>query len=89
LVKTFLNKDKRLDNEEIRKDLIKQLGLEGDWGQLLYNYCKLAHEFSSRHGKKETGKELQLPIELVEFYIYFTGTFIRLILTLSVKSNNG
>ena len=89
LVKTFLNKDKRLDTDEIRKELINKLGLEGDWGQLLHYYCKLAHEFSSRHGKKETGEELQLPIELVEFYIYITGTFMRLILTLPIKPNNG
>lgn len=87
LVKTFLGKDKQLDNDETRKNLINKLGLGGNWGQLLYNYSKLAHEFSSRHGKKETGKELQLPVELIEFYIYITGTFIRLILILSVKSN--
>lgn len=79
LVKTFLDKDKRLDNNETKRDLIKQLGLEEDWGQLLYHYCKLAHEFSSRHGKKETGEQLELAMELVEFYIYITGTFIRFI----------
>ena len=85
LVRTFLNTNKRLDAEDIRKELIKKLGLEGDWGQLLYFYCQLSHEFSSRHGKKDTGEKLQLAIELVEFYIYITGTFIRLILTLSNK----
>lgn len=89
LVKTFLKKDKQLDSDEIRKELINKLGLQGDWGQLLYFYCKLAHEFSSRHGKKETGEKFELPIELVEFYIYITGTFMRLILTLPVKSNSG
>jgi hypothetical protein len=85
LVKTFLNTDKRLDTEETRKLLINKLGLEKDWGQLLHYYSKLAHEFSSRHGKKETGEKLELAIELVEFYIYLTGTFMRLILTLSAK----
>lgn len=79
IVKTFLENDKRLDNNETRKELIRQLGLEEDWGQLLFVYCKLAHEFSSRHGRKETGEQLQLSVELVEFYIYITGTFIRLI----------
>jgi len=88
LVKTFLNKDKRLDTDEIRKELINKLGLEGDWGQLLYFYCQLSHEFSSRHGKKDTGEKLQLAIELVEFYIYITGTFMRLILTVSNKPNS-
>lgn len=86
LVKTFLDKDKRLDTEEIKKELINKLALEGNWGQLLHFYCKLAHEFSSRHGKKETGERLELAVELVEFYIYITGTFMRLILTLSIKS---
>lgn len=86
LVKTFLNTNKQLDDVEIRKNLINKLGLEADWGQLLYHYSKLAHEFSSRHGKKETGEKFQLTIELVEFYIYITGTFMRLILTLSAKS---
>jgi hypothetical protein len=79
LAKTFLDKDKRLDNDETKRELIKQLGLEEDWGQLLYLYCKLAHEFSSRHGKKETGEQLELATELVEFYIYITGTFMRFI----------
>ena len=79
LVKTFLDKDKRLDNNETRTDLIKQLGLREDWGQLLYLYCKLAHEFSSRHGKKETGESLPIAMELAEFYIYITGSFMRLI----------
>ena len=83
LVKTFLGKDKQLDNDETRKNLISKLGLEKDWGQLLYNYSKIAHEFSSRHGKKETGEKFELAPELVEFYIYITGTFMRLILTLS------
>jgi hypothetical protein len=79
LAKTFLNRDKRLDNNETKRDLIKQLGLEEDWGQLLYFYCKLAHEFSSRHGKKETGEPLLIAMELAEFYIYITGSFMRLI----------
>ena len=86
LVKTFLNTNKQLDNDDTRKNLINKLGLEGDWGQLLYHFSKLAHDFSSRHGKKETGEKLELAVELVEFYIYITGTFMRLILTLSVKS---
>lgn len=79
LVKTYLNKDKRLDTDEVRNNLMKNLGLEGDWNQLLHYYCKLAHEFSSRHGKKESEEKSDLPLELTEFYIYVTGTFIRLI----------
>lgn len=89
LVKTYLNKDKRLDTDEVRNNLMKNLGLEGDWNQLLHYYCKLAHEFSSRHGKKESGGKSDLPLELTEFYIYVTGTFIRLIIQkINSKSTN-
>lgn len=75
-----MNKDKRLDSEEIRTELIKKLGIEKDWGQLLYHYCDIAHEFSSRHGKKETREIQSLSSELIEFYIYLTGAFIRFII---------
>ena len=80
LVKTYLNRDKQLDTDEVRNNLVKNLGLEDDWKQLLHYYCKLAHEFSTRHGKKETGEKSDLPLELTEFYIYITGTFLRLII---------
>lgn len=80
LVKTYLSRDKQLDTNEVRNNLVKNLGLEDDWKQLLHYYCKLAHEFSTRHGKKESGEKSDLPLELTEFYIYVTGTFIRLII---------
>ncbi|MGD0235212.1 MAG: hypothetical protein ABSC55_11845 [Syntrophorhabdales bacterium] len=79
LSKTFLNKDKRLDSTEMRAELIKVLGLKERWGQLLYNYSELAHEVSSRHGKLEGKEPEDISPELVEFYIYLTGTFVRLI----------
>ena len=80
LAKTYLSSDKRLDADEIKNNLVKNLGLEDDWKRLLHYYCNLAHEFSSRHGKKESGEKSDLPLELTEFYIYVTGTFIRLII---------
>jgi hypothetical protein len=79
LSKTFLSKDKRLDSLDTRAELIKALDLKGNWGKLLYDYAELAHDVSSRHGKSEgKGPEAVSP-ELVEFYIYLTGTFVRLI----------
>jgi hypothetical protein len=80
LVKTFLGKDKSLDSQQTRAELIKKLQLEGDWGQLLNHFSKIAHEFSSRHGKSEANQDNELPPDLVEFYLYMTGTFIRLIM---------
>ncbi len=79
LTKTFLGKDKSLDNQQTRAELIKKLEIEGDWGQLLFNFSQIAHEFSSRHGKSEGKQNSELAPDLVEFYLYMTGTFIRLI----------
>lgn len=78
IVKIFLDRETRLDKEEIRIELLKKLNLDSYWNGIVNNYCKIAHEFSSRHGKKEQ-KEQVLGTELVEFYIYITGIFIRLI----------
>lgn len=79
VAKVVLNKNTRLDNEKTIKELISTLGLSGHWGQILFNYCKIAHEFSSRHGKNSKSTNPKLHPEEVEFYIYFTGTVIRLI----------
>lgn len=81
IVKIFLNQERRLDSEKTRRELIQKLNLKEQWGEMLYFYCKIAHEFSSRHGKKvQKEKKISLTPELVEFYIYFTGAVIRLIL---------
>jgi len=85
LVKTILGTDGRLDNEKTRKELLKKLNLTSNWGQILFHFSKIAHEFSSRHGKKDTNnassksRREKVEEELAEFYIYITGTFIRLI----------
>lgn len=79
LAKTILRSDKSLDSDESRRELVKSLELEKEWGQMFYWYCKSAHEFSSRHGQREgNGSEVGLTYELAEFYVYMTGTFIRL-----------
>ena len=81
LVKTVLNTNKRLDDRKIRDELVKLLKLDSYWGQLLHYFCEIAHEFSSRHGKKEqqTKKIKKVDPELAGFYIYLTGSFIWLI----------
>ena len=78
ITKVFLARDIRLDKKEVKIELLKKLNLDSHWSGIVNNYCKIAHEFSSRHGKKEQ-KEQILEVELVEFYIYITGVFIRLI----------
>jgi hypothetical protein len=78
IVKVFLNRDVRLDKEEVKIELLKKLNLDSYWNKIINNYCEIAHEFSSRHGRKKQKGQI-LKIELVEFYIYITGVFIRLI----------
>lgn len=78
MVKTFLNRKARLD--KLIPDLLRELKLLGDWSGILGHYCQYAHEFSSRHGKKDTGViEPPNPIH-VEAYIYMTGLVLRLII---------
>lgn len=81
LVKVFLNSDARLDKPETRNELISKLGLDKNYGNILYHYSIIAHEFSSRHGKKDQESSASEIIEpaLAEFYIYLTGSVIRLI----------
>jgi len=81
VVKTFLDTKVRLDNEKTKNELLKKLNLPSEWGRIVNNYCEIAHEFGSRHGKKQQTSNTTEKIEpeLVEFYIYITGTFIRLI----------
>lgn len=79
LVKVFLCSDARLDQDKTINELIKRLNLDSYWGQIINHYCKTAHDFSSRHGKRSQNRA-GVPPELVEFYIYMTGSFIRLIL---------
>lgn len=84
LTKTFLRLDTRLDKKETRASLIQRVGLNEEWGRILHDFSEIAHEYSSRHGRKDNiidQKEDSSAItyELAEFYIYLTGTFIRLI----------
>jgi len=51
LVKRFLN-----NNTNLKKNvpkLLEKLNLPDQWGKILFNFCDYAHEFSSRHGRKE------------------------------------
>ncbi len=78
LVKTFLDSDKRLDS--LIPDLLKTLNFTKEWQSILVNYSKYAHEFSSRHGKKENKKSSPAEPIQAESYIYFTGLIIRIII---------
>lgn len=82
LVKDFLNTDQGLDNEEVINNILRSLKLQSNWSGILNHYCKAAHNFSARHGKRSTKvKEVKKPDpELAEFFIYITGVFIRLII---------
>jgi hypothetical protein len=86
LVKTVFNKNRTLEN--LIPTLLSLLSLPSQWSAILRNYCKFAHDFSTRHGKKE-GKKKDLASEKdTEAYIYFTGLMIRLIIrTIAEKSN--
>ena len=80
IVKIFLNTKARLDNKKTLSSLVKKLQLPSEWSQILYFYCKTAHEYSSRHGKKKQASEPRLTSELTEFYVYLTGAALKLIL---------
>ncbi len=83
LTKTFLNNNKNLKANSL--ELIKKLRLPKEWGQILYNFCIIANEFSSRHGKKE-GSYKKIPDRYIENYLYQTGVIIRLIIR-EIKKN--
>ncbi len=86
LAKTILGSEKRLDAQI--PELLQALELPQEWKAILNNYCKYAHEFSSRHGKGEGKKAKQKYIKVnekdVEAYLYFTGLMIKLVVR-SVK----
>lgn len=80
LVKSFLGSNSRLGKKETQKNLLRCLNLPSYWGSLLRNYCEIAHEFSSRHGKRSGRAEsASVSPHLARFYIYLTGSFIWLV----------
>lgn len=85
IVKTICDSNKTLDH--LVPDLLKRLELPEHWKAILVNYCKYAHEYASRHGKKESGKEVEVSPKDVEAYLYFTGLIIRLVIQSKNKSN--
>ena len=80
MVKTILKTNSRFDKPETKADFLRWASLDKEWAQLLNNYCEIAHAFSSRHGKSEEKNGLSdVSAEQTEFFIYITGTFLRLI----------
>ena len=78
LVKTVLDSDKRLDQSI--PELLSKLNLPNHWNAILNHFCDYAHEFSSRHGKKDGDIKDEIDPKDAEAYIYFTGLMIRLII---------
>lgn len=81
IVKTVLGNNKNL--KDSISELLKSLDLPTQWGNIIFNFCSYAHDFSSRHGKSEKRKGAQekIEMEIAEAYIYFTGLVIRLIIS--------
>ena len=85
LVKSFLGRDSGLEN--LISDLLKALKLSNEWKAMLTHFCKYAHEYSSRHGKRDGQNSNPNPSE-VESYIYLTGLIMRLIIR-AIKDTEG
>ncbi len=77
LVKEFLRSDRGLD--KLLPELLSKLSLSEQWKGILVHFCNYAHEFGSRHGKRDNAKAKKLDQGEVEAYIYQTGLLMRLI----------
>jgi uncharacterized protein (UPF0332 family) len=76
VAKQILNTKAALDNDKTRNLLIKKLNLDDEWGKILLHFSRISHEFSTRHGGNNS---LNCTEEQAEFYLYQTGTYLRLI----------
>lgn len=76
LSKEHLNTDRGLDS--LSPELLSSLSLSSQWKGVLAHFCIYAHEFGSRHGKREQKHKNPSVLE-VEAYIYQTGLLMRLI----------
>lgn len=78
MVKILLQSNSRLDNPKTITSFLEYLNFDKEWAALIFNYCKIAQEYSSRHGKKTEIKEQDLAIK-ARFFVYLTGSFLYLI----------
>jgi len=76
VVKQILNIKTALDNDKTRNLLIQKLNLDEEWGKVLLHFSRVTHEFSTRHGGNSSTNCTE---EQAEFYLYQTGTYLRLI----------
>jgi hypothetical protein len=77
LMKEFLDTNKTLDKSVL--ELLSRLSLSNQWKGILVHFCNYAHEFGSRHGKRDSSAKAELtPLE-VEAYVYETGLLMRLV----------
>lgn len=77
ITKEYVGSDKGLDN--LIPELLSKLSLSEQWKSILASFCKYAHEFGSRHGKRKGAHARKLNLGEVEAYIYQTGLIMRLI----------
>lgn len=77
LVKEFLHSDRGLD--KLLPELLSKLSLSVQWKGILVHFCNYAHEFGSRHGKRDNAQARKPNPDEVEAYIYQTGLIMRLI----------
>lgn len=77
IVQKVLNNNRTLQNDEQIINFLQKMEIDS-WNGVLKNYCNIANNFSSRHGGKNP--TIKLTKELSEFYLYMTGSFIRLII---------
>jgi hypothetical protein len=75
--KEALRSSRSLDN--LIPELLTKLVLSDQWKGILVHFCNYAHEFGSRHGKRDSAKTRELNPGEVEAYIYQTGLIMRLI----------
>jgi hypothetical protein len=77
LVKEFLCADRSLD--KLLPELLSRLRLSDQWKAILVHFCNYAHQFGSRHGKRDSAQTTKPNPSEVEAYIYQTGLMMRLV----------
>lgn len=82
VAKQVLNTKATLDNDKTRSSLIQKLSLGEGWGKVLLHFSRVSHEFSTRHGGNSS---LSCTEEQAEFYLYQTGTYLRLISRVKIE----
>jgi len=86
LAKEFLDSDRSLD--KLLPELLSKLALSDQWKGILVHFCNYAHEFGSRHGKRDSAQPKKPNQGEVEAYIYQTGLMMRLVCETRLSNKN-